>query len=51
MEPKEQIDTRELADRRKRPWHKPELVEFGNVRELTRGSTGPRDEPSGKKPF
>ena len=37
------------APRVRRPYVRPELVEFGSVTELTRGNSGPKGDTKGKK--
>jgi hypothetical protein len=46
MEPKPQIDGQVKEQEIKKPYHKPEVIVYGNIREVTRNA-GPKGDLDG----
>ena len=46
MQPKTNVDSPDNQEENKKPYHKPELVSYGNIREITR-NIGPKGAEDG----
>jgi len=46
MQTKPNVDSPDKPDETKRPYHQPELVAYGNIRDVTR-NTGPKGAEDG----
>ena len=46
MQPKTNVDSPDNQEENKKPYHKPELLSYGNIREITR-NIGPKGAEDG----